>query len=184
MTKQYTFEEVFKQNERRIHYHIYKLNIHDPHQEFFQEGLCAMWNAYEAYKPDKGPLSTYFNFTIRNRLIDLIRKQNRYEEKVQTYLQENATEITSPSSTNFRNHILSENCLLWKQIHSKLNSNQLKWLHYVVMEGMSLRDLAAQENTTVDAVKGWSKEARRKLRNEEFRDRIMKAVNHQEYYTD
>ncbi|MBP1970770.1 hypothetical protein J2Z83_002906 [Virgibacillus natechei] len=27
-----TSEEIFKQNERRIHYHIHRLNIRDPHQ--------------------------------------------------------------------------------------------------------------------------------------------------------
>jgi len=72
----FTFDEILKQNERRIHYYIHKLNIRDPHQEFYQEGLVAMWNAYEKYEPDKGQLSTYFNYSIRNRLIDLIRKEN------------------------------------------------------------------------------------------------------------
>ncbi|WP_115771586.1 sigma factor [Oceanobacillus arenosus] len=66
MTKNtFTFEDFFQQNERRIHYYLHKLNIRDPHQEFFQERMIAMWNAYENYEPDKGPLSTYFNFTIR-----------------------------------------------------------------------------------------------------------------------
>ncbi|MGG4181292.1 sigma-70 family RNA polymerase sigma factor [Virgibacillus pantothenticus] len=72
-----TFEEIVKQNERRIYYQLHKLNIRDPHQEFYQEGLVAMWNAYETYQPDKGPMATYFNYTIRNRLIDLIRKKGR-----------------------------------------------------------------------------------------------------------
>lgn len=44
-----TFEDIFKQNERRIHYHIHRLNIRDSQQEFYQEGLVAMWNAYETY---------------------------------------------------------------------------------------------------------------------------------------
>ncbi|TFJ91220.1 sigma-70 family RNA polymerase sigma factor [Lentibacillus salicampi] len=88
-----TFEEIFKQNERRIHYHIHRLNIHDPHQEFFQEGLVAMWNAYENYQPDQGPMATYFNYTIRNRMIDLIRKQNKEAEKTAHYAQEYRTHI-------------------------------------------------------------------------------------------
>ncbi|WP_234402366.1 sigma factor [Oceanobacillus damuensis] len=36
-----------------------------------------MWAAYKKYQPDKGPLATYFNYTIRNRLIDLLRKKSR-----------------------------------------------------------------------------------------------------------
>lgn len=42
-----TFEEIFEQNKRRIHYYIYKLRINDPYQKFYQEGLFAMWNAYK-----------------------------------------------------------------------------------------------------------------------------------------
>src|SRR5699024_8829069 len=49
-------------------------------QEYFQEGLVALWKAYETYQPDQGPMSTYFNYQIRNRLIDLIRKQSRAEK--------------------------------------------------------------------------------------------------------
>src|SRR5699024_6603210 len=75
-----TIEEIAKQQERRVHYHIHRLSLRDPHEEFLQEGLVAMWNAYEKHEPDKGPLATYFNYTIRNRLIDLIRKKAREQQ--------------------------------------------------------------------------------------------------------
>ncbi|GAB3042154.1 sigma factor [Virgibacillus ainsalahensis] len=89
MTKEkMTFEEIYKQNERRIYYQIHKLNISDPQQVFYAHGLVAMWNAYEKYESDKGPLATYFNYTIRNRMIDEIRKQTREKEKETLYLQE------------------------------------------------------------------------------------------------
>ena len=70
-----SFEEIMKQNERRVHYYIHRLKVNDTHQDFFQEGLVAMWHAYEKYQPNKGALSTYFNYTIRHRLIDLIQKK-------------------------------------------------------------------------------------------------------------
>lgn len=177
MTTPYTFEDIYQQNERRIHYQIHKLNLHDPHQEYFQEGLCAMWNAYETYNPDKGPLATYLNYTIRNRLIDLLRQQNRYTEKVQTYIQKNTTEITAPQSSDLDNHTFLDNPSFWKQVQSQLTINQWKWLYYAVIEGMSLKDLAAQENTSVDAVKGWTKQARKKLRNSDFRDILSLAMH-------
>lgn len=70
----FTFEELFKKNECRTNYHLHRINIHDPHQESFQEGLIAMWNAYNYYQPDQGPLSTYFNIIIRQRLIEQSQK--------------------------------------------------------------------------------------------------------------
>ncbi|WP_407939235.1 sigma factor [Oceanobacillus salinisoli] len=38
--------------------------------------MYAMWTAYQKYEPDKGTLTTYFNYTIRNRLIDLIVRKS------------------------------------------------------------------------------------------------------------
>ncbi|MCR1835650.1 hypothetical protein NSA56_14975 [Oceanobacillus caeni] len=40
-----------------------------------------MWTAYQKYEPNKGHLATYFNYTIRNRPIDLIRKKTKDEQK-------------------------------------------------------------------------------------------------------
>ena len=68
-----SFEQIVKQNERRVQYYIHKLNVRDPHQKFYRKELIAMWNAYEEHSPDNGPLATYFNYTIKNRLIDLTR---------------------------------------------------------------------------------------------------------------
>ncbi|MGJ9459627.1 hypothetical protein [Oceanobacillus sp. CF4.6] len=63
-----TFEEFFKQNERRIHYHINKLQLRDPHQEFYQNGLVAMWNAYKRHtnqtKDHSQPTSTISSATV------------------------------------------------------------------------------------------------------------------------
>ncbi|HLS09618.1 hypothetical protein [Lentibacillus sp.] len=42
-----SFEEIFKQNEKRIHYHMLKLGINDPYREFYGESLYAMWMAYK-----------------------------------------------------------------------------------------------------------------------------------------
>lgn len=39
-------------------------------------------------------------------------------------------------------------------------------------DDMVVRDIAIQENTTVEAVKSWGKQVRVKLRDEEFRKRV------------
>ncbi|TFJ92118.1 sigma factor [Lentibacillus salicampi] len=78
MDNRITFEEISEQNKLRNNYHIHKLNIPNPHQAFFQEGLVAMWQAYESYQPDQGkgdPMATYFNDMTRNRMIDTIRRR-------------------------------------------------------------------------------------------------------------
>lgn len=54
-----TFDEIFNQNEKRIHYHMLKLGINDPHREFYVEGIYAMWIAYKKYEPNNGPLGLH-----------------------------------------------------------------------------------------------------------------------------
>src|SRR5699024_7833280 len=73
------FRDLLMRNKQRIYYQLHRLNINDTHQEFYQEGLVAMWDAYRTYKADKGPFATYFNYTIRYRMIDLLRHENCYE---------------------------------------------------------------------------------------------------------
>src|SRR5699024_12406927 len=126
-----TFEEIAKQNERRVHYHIHRLSLRDPHEEFFQEGLVAMWNAYEKHEPDKGPLATYFNYTIRNRLIDLIRKKAREQQKDELFSQAGKQELDNGNSSRKNNlHIrdLSEITLndadRWKQQQEMMTETQ------------------------------------------------------------
>ncbi|MEC5425299.1 sigma-70 family RNA polymerase sigma factor [Virgibacillus sp. C22-A2] len=181
MTNQHTFEDFYQQNKRRIHYQIHKLNIHDPHKEYFQEGLCAMWNAYQTYQPDKGVLSTYFNYTIRNRIIDLLRQQNNYLKHIQTSFQDNTIESLNSSnnpillSSQIHTTFL-DNSPLWKQIKSQLTLNQWKWIYYAVIVGMSLKQLSIQENTTVEAVKSWARQARKKLNNPEFQNQLLELL--------
>ncbi|HLR81019.1 MAG TPA: sigma-70 family RNA polymerase sigma factor [Bacillota bacterium] len=181
-----TFEDVFKQNERRIHYHIHRLNLRDPHQEYFQEGLVALWKAYETYQPDQGPMSTYFNYQIRNRLIDLIRKQSR-AEKIKAKLithhtlhmengnrrrrQENHYPIMN------RTHPETTDKELWQHLQIHLTDKQWKWVNWFIIHDMSVKAIAHQENTTEDAVKSWGRQVRKKLRDETFRKKIRWEIN-------
>ncbi|WP_010531755.1 sigma-70 family RNA polymerase sigma factor [Lentibacillus jeotgali] len=181
MDNRISFEDIYEQNKRRIHYQIHKMNIHDPHQEFFQEGLIAMWRAYETYQPDKGPMATYFNYTIRNRLIDRINKENHQRDIQRKAIQEDRTQLTDGNHQRQNGmatplpheaHIPIDNPNLWNQIKSRLTDNQWKWLYHHVLEGMSYPEIAQAENTTVEAVKSRGKQVKKKLRDSGFQKGI------------
>ncbi|WP_099159594.1 sigma-70 family RNA polymerase sigma factor [Virgibacillus ndiopensis] len=168
-----TFEEILEQNKRRVYYHIRKLKLNDSHQEFYQEGLVAMWNAYEKYQPNKGPLATYFNYVIRNRMIDLMRKQKREQENQKFFVQQHNAE--HEDGNYYRNGERVYPLLkvaedfqkyepFWDEVKDNLSENQLKWLKYFIIKDMSVKDIALQEGVTVDAVKGWGREVRKKLK--------------------
>ncbi|APC49605.1 hypothetical protein BME96_16020 [Virgibacillus halodenitrificans] len=163
MNKPFTFEQIYQQNKRRIHYQIHRLNIDDPHQEFFQEGLTAMWHAYEKYDPDKGPMATYFNYTIRNRLLDELRKQKREQDKQHTLPIHPQQEPQTPHHTAALTDLLLDNHQLCNKLKSYLTEKQWKWLKYAILQDMPYKDIAIQESTTTEAVKSWGRQARKKL---------------------
>ncbi|WP_060679490.1 sigma-70 family RNA polymerase sigma factor [Virgibacillus halodenitrificans] len=161
MTKFFTFEEIYEQNKQRIHYQIHRLNIHDPHEEYFQKGLCAMWRAYESYEPDKGVMSTYFNYTIRQNLLDQLRKDSKELIHQKSLLQNSyhfPLEQTEDSSRTTE---------ILNQLKSRLTENQWIWLSNSILDEMSLKEIAEENGTTIEAVKSWARQARKKLRTEE-----------------
>ncbi|WP_077328791.1 sigma-70 family RNA polymerase sigma factor [Virgibacillus siamensis] len=181
MESKLAFEEIFEQNKRRIYHQIHNLNINDPQNEFFQEGLIAMWNAYEKYQPDKGPMTTYFNYSIRNRLIDRMRKDKAYYNLIKKVKEYQLIQHTDGNHHNGGGVLkrLAANQVqplidpeFWKALKANLTVKQWKWICFYIIEGMSYKEIAAMENTTEDAVKGWGREMRKKLRDAEFRKKI------------
>ncbi len=77
MTNNFSFQDVYEQNRKRFHFNVHAFYFYDPNKKCFQEGLVTLWNPYLMHKPDTGPMATYFNYTIRYRLIDCIRKQQK-----------------------------------------------------------------------------------------------------------
>lgn len=79
------FEHVFMEYKKMIHHLIHKYHIQDPQGEFFQEGMIALWDAYQRYG-DRDTFGKMAYITIRSRLIDLIRKKNRRADKMKRRL--------------------------------------------------------------------------------------------------
>lgn len=175
MKPTFTFDEIYQQNQNRIHYHIHKLQIKDLHQEFYQIGLQSLWQAYQKYEPQKGPMSTYFNYIIRNRLIDQIRKEHRHQTNNEKYLANHPLENLHFNSNNKTINDL-DSIKLHQKIKSYLTNKQWKWFKYCVVNDKSLQELAIQENTTIDAVKSWSRQARRNLRTEEVQKMVRNEL--------
>lgn len=146
------------QYEKMIHYHICRLRISDPEQEFFQEGAIALWEAYESFDPAKGAFAQFANYKIRNRFIDLIRKNSNAAEKQKEYVERHSTiEFNSTYDQ-------PEDYLLWRQLRDSLTPNQWKYLQLHIIEDLPLAVIAKIEGTTIDAVKSWGKQAKKKAR--------------------
>ncbi|MFA1820147.1 sigma-70 family RNA polymerase sigma factor [Virgibacillus oceani] len=168
-----SFEEVFKQNEKRIYFHMQRLGIYDTHREFYLEGLYAMWMAYKKYEPDKGPLSTFFNYNIRNQLIDKLRKKGRDQYKTEMFIHNEKLRLENGNRSGLKkmpvidsSGIAVKDTKIWEEVKAALTENQWNWVYYYIIVGMPLKEIAALKGVSVDAVKSWGREARRKLRAE------------------
>ncbi len=64
---------------------IYKimaqLHIRQNTEDFFSEGICALYEAYLKYEKEKGDFSPYAYANIRGRLLNLIQKEERMMPK-------------------------------------------------------------------------------------------------------
>src|SRR5699024_9792430 len=130
------FETIYNQNKNRIHYQMHKLGIHDPHNEYYTEGIYTMWNAYKKYQPNKGLMGTYFNYQIRYRLIDMLRKNTATLRQADKAAQHKKVEIDNGNNSSTKKQPLIEqtdiqltNDTFWNYIRSRLTENQWKWVN-------------------------------------------------------
>jgi RNA polymerase sigma factor (sigma-70 family) len=178
-----SFEEVFKQNEKRIYFHMQRLGIYDTHREFYLEGLYAMWMAYKKYEPDKGPLSTFFNYNIRNQLIDMLRKKARDQYKDQMFINNGKHLVDHGNRSGHRKNPVIEtsgiqvkDTKIWEEVKAALTENQWNWVYYHVVLEMRYKEIGALKGVSTDAVKSWGREARRKLRSEPTFSAILELL--------
>lgn len=168
------FQTIYEQNKNRIHYQMYKLGIHDPHNEFYTEGIYAMWNAYKKYQPIKGPMGTYFNYQIRYRLIDMLRRKTTELNNADNVIEQQKADLDNGNHHSAYKYpvvdttgISIHDKTFWTFIRSRLSENQWKWVNGYIINGLSQKEIAEAEGVSPDAVKSWSREARKKLHKEE-----------------
>ncbi|MEQ6376320.1 sigma-70 family RNA polymerase sigma factor [Bacillaceae bacterium S4-13-56] len=154
------FQDVVIQYEPMVYHIMNRLGIRDYEQEFYQEGLLALWEAYRTYEESKGKFNTYAYSLIRNRLIDLIRSKSRKQEKLNQLVEE--LTYNCPSYT-MNEEVDPE---FWRHLRSILTDNQWNWLIGSVLEGKTSKMIALEHGTTVSAVKKWAELAKQKLRRD------------------
>ena len=178
------FDTFFKANERRIHYQIHRLGIRNEwYDEFYSEGIVALWKAYEEYNEVQGDIGTFINFRIRYRLIDLLRKKISLQEQEEKIIYEETVRQVDGNTMRRtgiplvdRRGIDVNDSAFWEEVRSRLTEKQWKWVEYFIIAELSVKEIMEIEGVSADAVKGWGKEVRRKLRNEAVRKRLEELL--------
>jgi len=179
------FESFFKMNEDRIHFMIHQLGIKgDWYGEFYAEGLVALWQAYKSFDDTKGDIGTYLNYRIRYRMLDLLRKKLRDQEKEEAAV----SEMTKRKVSGNRHRATQRELIdpegidvtddaFWQAVKHELSDNEWKWVYYFIICDLSIKEIMEIENVTVDTVKGWARRVRQKLRTERMQTRLHDLID-------
>ena len=73
--KRMDFERLSAQYSNMIHSIIHSLHIYKDHDDFYQIGLIALWNASENFDEEKGKFSTYAYSFIKGRILTHLKKE-------------------------------------------------------------------------------------------------------------
>ncbi|SDC07612.1 DNA-directed RNA polymerase [Terribacillus halophilus] len=157
------FQLILDQYKNMIHYHIHRMRIRDPHDEFLQEGIMALFLACNGYDETKGDFNAYVSRMIRFRLIDHLRKIIREQEKVDLIINEAHTLAVIQEEED-----LMEKQEFWDKIKHILTDKQYKWVYWRIKHELTIKEIAHIENTTEDAVKNWGREVKKKLKEQPF----------------
>lgn len=178
------FEGFFKGNEGRIHYQIHRLGISGEwYHDFYAEGLVAMWQAFREYEAGQGNMGTFVNYRIRFRLIDLLRKKLKAEERQVAVSEASQLQLSDGNLhkgsglpvLDVRGIELADP-LFWEAVRKHLSDNQWKWVHYFIIYDLSVKEIMELEGVSADAVKSWGREVRRKLRKKAIKEELENLI--------
>ncbi|GGM31740.1 hypothetical protein GCM10011351_17440 [Paraliobacillus quinghaiensis] len=158
--KMLDFENVLNDHENIIYHLINKYRIRDSDQEFYQEGTITLWKAMETYDEKRGKFSSYAYFLIDKAFLSMIRSRVRKAELQESYIAGIASEtdqLTATLEIDFDPYLL-------ESIEKQLSANQMKWFTLAVLYDKTYKEIATQENVTVDAVKNWARLAKPKIK--------------------
>lgn len=168
------FELFFRQHENRIHFQIHRLGISPGwYDDFYSEGIVALWDAFREFDEARGNLGTFINYKVRFRLIDLLRRKLRRQEVIEEAIEQ--TRVSLESGNRHRasgralvdaSGIVLEDDTFWREVRRRLTERQWLWVKYFIIADLSVKEIMELEGVSADAVKGWGREVRRKLRDE------------------
>lgn len=133
------------------------LQIYKNQDDFFQIGLIGLWEAYNRYDPDKGTFPAFAQVTVRGKMLTQLRKEIHIAEH-QVILNDDMLEvIPDPNSEE-----LLERDVIFSYCQG-LTEKQLKWVTQGILENKKPMEIAESEGVPVERIKGWRKEALRKI---------------------
>jgi RNA polymerase sigma factor (sigma-70 family) len=131
-----SFEQLAEQYKPMIHKIINSLHIYRNQDEFYQNGLIALWEASIRFDPSKGNFTNYAYTYIKGSLLKQLDKEFRYQQR-SICPSEEFWENTDEYHTDnpLEAEILQSYC-------ETMTPNQRKWVFYTIMDDLSVKEIA------------------------------------------
>ncbi len=153
-----TFDETVSQYNGLIKNQIKRLRIYKHFDEYYQEGLIALWEAYQRHDESKGSFSNYAFHTVRGKMLTKLKRESSHESRQQ------------PSEeVEVFNQIYEPNLLQREVIESyckQLSPNQQKVIIGRFYEDKTFEQIAAEEGVQPATVRSWYRYAFVKLKKQ------------------
>lgn len=158
-TTELSFQEVLQTEEWIIPYCIKQLHIFKNKDDFYQEGLIGLWEAYKRFDPTRGVAFRTFAYrTVRGKMLTLLLKAKKNEDR-QAILTEAMVDITEDPNPDIP--LETETILLYCD---GLTEPQKKWVIMHFIEGRGQKEIAEKEKVGPETVKSWRRYALQKIR--------------------
>jgi RNA polymerase sigma factor (sigma-70 family) len=154
------FEQLAKLYEPMIHKVIRSLNIYKNQEDYFHIGLVGLWEAAEAFNPQKGEFTNYAYSYVKGQILNEMNRNNRFEER-SFHPKEEYWESVEETNAD---HPLELDFLL--SYCEGLTEKETKWVIYTCIDFLSIREIAEKENVSLSAVKQWRSGAKKKLKEQ------------------
>lgn len=153
-----TFDEAVSQYNKLIKNQIKRLRIYKNHDEYYQTGLIALWDAYRKYDETKGSFSNYAFQTVRGNLLTKLRLENTYESRHQPS-EEIDTHNQIYESTLLQRETIENYC-------EQLSPNQRKVIIGRFYEDKTFEQIAEEGRVKTATVRSWYRYACENLRKQ------------------
>jgi RNA polymerase sigma factor (sigma-70 family) len=153
-----SFEQLAEQYKPMIHKIINSLHIYRNQDEFYQNGLIALWEASNRYDQSKGNFTNYAYTFIKGTLLKQLEKEFKDQQR-NICPSEEFWEYTGEFHSD---HPLEAEML--QTYCEALTPNQQNWVFYTVIDDLSIKEIAEREKVSVSAVKLWRSGAKKKVR--------------------
>ncbi|MCM3574152.1 sigma-70 family RNA polymerase sigma factor [Mesobacillus subterraneus] len=154
------FDQLAKQYEPMIHKIISSLNIYKNKEDYYHIALVGLWEAAEAFIPEKGEFTNYAYSYVKGQILNEMNRNNRFAERSIHQKEEYWETI---EEMNADQPLELEFLLTYCQ---GLTEKETKWVVYSCIDFLTVREIAEKENVSLSAVKQWRNGAKRKLKEQ------------------